>query len=92
MPDLNLELNSTLVQSLRCPVCGAAVRVSADRKSLICAADINDRNPKGRAHLFDGGAGGYVPLSPRHSGGGDSKEAVRARTSFLNHGYYKPAS
>lgn len=92
MPDLNLELNSVLVESLLCPVCGASLRVSEDGKSLVCAAPVNERNPKGRAHLFDGGAGGYVPLSPRHSGGGDAKDAVRARTAFLNHGYYAPAA
>ncbi len=92
MPDLNLELNAVLVHSLLCPVCGAPLLVSDDGKSLVCTAKVSDRNPKGRAHLFDGGASGYVPLSPRHSGGGDSKDAVRARTSFLNHGYYAPAA
>lgn len=35
-------------------------------------------------------AKGYVNLSPAHGGGGDSKEAVRSRSAFLEKGYYKP--
>ena len=84
MPDLKLELNPSLVNCLACPVCGAAMEVSEDGKSLLCRGD-------GRRHLFDGGGSGYVPLS-RHGGGGDSKEAVRARSSFLQYGYYDPAA
>ena len=92
MPDLHLELHPRLIRNLACPVCGAPLNVSEDGRSLVCAAMVGDRNPHGKTHLFDGAAGGYVPLSPRHSGGGDSKEAVRARTSFLTHGYYAPAA
>ena len=92
MPDLNLELHACLLKKLGCPVCGYPLSVSADGRSLGCFAV--DELPKfnGKTHLFDGGAGGYVPLSPRHSGGGDSKDAVRARTAFLQHGYYAPAA
>ncbi len=90
MPDLNLELASSLVSCLACPVCGAAMAVSEDGRSLTCAGDIR-AGSAGRRHLFDGGAGGYVPLS-RHGGGGDSKEAVRARSAFLQFGYYAPAA
>lgn len=86
MLDLNRELNPRLLACLTCPLCGASLGMSADGRSLVCSA------VSGRAHLFDGGAGGYVPLSPRHSGGGDSKEAVRARSAFLTHGYYAPAA
>jgi 23S rRNA (guanine745-N1)-methyltransferase len=92
MLDLNLELNPRLVGSLRCPVCGAPLCVSGEGRSLACDGAVSDRNPKGRVHLFDGGAGGYVHLAPRHGGGGDSKEAVRARSAFLSHGYYAPAA
>ena len=31
-------------------------------------------------------------MAPGHAGGGDSKQAVRARTEFLNQGYYAPAA
>ncbi len=83
MPDLSRELNRRLVGCLRCPICGAAIRVSEDTRSLVCDG--------ARSHCFDGGGGGYLPLSPRHPGGGDAKEAVRARSLFLDRGYYAPA-
>ena len=92
MPDLNLEVHPRLVGALACPVCGALMTITEDGRSVTCRATVSTRNPAGRAHLFDGAAGGYVPLAPRHSGGGDSKEAVRARTAFLHHGYYIPAA
>ena len=92
MLDLNLELNPALIGTLRCPVCGAPMKVSTEGRSLACSAFVTDRNPKGKTHLFDGGAGGYVNMAPHHSGGGDSKEAVRARSSFLRSGYYTPAA
>ena len=43
-----------------------------------------------RRHCFDLSAKGHVNLAVRHSGGGDSKEAVRSRTAFLKKGYYRP--
>lgn len=92
MLDLNAELNPRLLRTLRCPVCGAPMDVDRNGRSLICVGTVSDRNPKGKLHLFDGGAGGYVNLAPNHSGGGDSKEAVRARSSFLRSGYYTPAA
>ncbi len=88
MPDLNRELCTSLVERLVCPVCGSPLRVSAGGGTLLCAGD----GGQGRTHCFDGSAAGYVPLAPRHSGGGDSKEAVRARTAFLSAGYYAPAA
>jgi 23S rRNA (guanine745-N1)-methyltransferase len=60
--------------------------ITPDGRGLACAASA------GRVHLFDGAAGGYVNLAPTHSGGGDSKEAVRARSAFLRTGYYAPAA
>ena len=92
MLDLKQELNPRLTAALRCPVCGAPMCVSPEGHGLSCAAIVTERNPKGKSHLFDGGAGGYVNLAPHHSGGGDSKEAVRARSSFLRSGYYTPAA
>ena len=92
MLDLKQELNPRLTDTLRCPVCGAPMTVSAEGRGLACAATVTERNPKGKTHLFDGGSGGYVNLAPHHSGGGDSKEAVRARSAFLRSGYYAPAA
>ena len=89
MADLYRELNPGIVeQVLACPVCGAPLSIVGEGRGLACSGD----NPKSRAHCFDAGASGYLPLSPRHSGGGDSKEAVRARSSFLRADYYRPAA
>lgn len=75
-------IDQQLLLALRCPVCGSAVRHDAARGAgcLLCAGP--------RTHSFDMARSGYVHLAPRHSGGGDSREAVRARTAFLNEGYY----
>lgn len=88
MPDLHTELCKGLLGCLACPVCRAPLGVSDGGGSLLCAGD----PATGRAHCFDGAASGYLPLSPRHTGGGDAKEAVRARTAFLLGGYYAPAA
>lgn len=92
MPDLTLEISPALLPCLACPVCGAPLSISERRGSLVCAANLSSRNPQGRAHCFDGASSGYLPLAPRHGGGGDSKEAVRARTAFLACGYYARAA
>ena len=80
--DLARELSRDVLENMSaCPVCGEALRISADSKSLICQ----------NRHCFDGGAGGYVSLVKK-GGGGDSREAVAARKSFLGKGYYAPAA
>ncbi len=89
MTDLYQELDrGTVERVLACPVCGAPLGIAGEGRGLACSGD----NPKGRAHCFDAGVSGYLPLAPRHSGGGDSKEAVRARSSFLRADYYRPAA
>ncbi|MBP3667017.1 MAG: methyltransferase domain-containing protein [Clostridia bacterium] len=92
MLDLNAELNPRLLGCLCCPVCGAPLGVDGNGRSLVCNGGRSERNPKGKVHLFDGGAGGYVHLAPGHGGGGDAKEAVHARSAFLRSGYYTPAA
>ncbi len=85
MPNLReLLCQKILSDVLSCPVCGADMHLSPNGQSLLCHGV--------KTHCFDGGGGGYVPLAPRHSGGGDSKEAVRYRTAFLSKGYYQPAA
>ena len=70
-----------IIDALACPLCGADITVTG--KSLVCGG--------ARKHCFDIGGGGYVNFgAPAQSGGGDSKEAVRARSLFLNGGYYEP--
>ena len=64
---------------LRCPVCGGELSL-ADQKSLVCDG--------ARRHCFDLSSKGHVNLAVGHTGGGDPKEAVRARSEFLRRGYY----
>ncbi len=71
--------------ALRCPVCGASMTYCADigAGQLACTGT--------KPHMFDCAKSGYVHLAPRHSGGGDARDAVRARTAFLSAGYYRVA-
>jgi len=59
-----------------CPICRCPVEVTADGKSVKCSGD----NPKNKRHSFDFSADGYLSFGAT---GGDSKEAVAARRSFL---------
>ena len=79
-----------IFDALICPVCGTPVTKSEDTKSIIC-----DGGAKGnracRRHCFDFSASGYVNLAPpSQSLSGDSREAVRSRTRFLDADYYAP--
>lgn len=88
MLDLSRELCNKIVDGmLVCPICKSRMSVSDDLRSLICTGELDGL----RRHCFDGGAGGYVSLC-RNGGGGDSKDAVRARSGFLGAGYYSPAA
>ncbi len=85
MPDLNTLICPHILKNiLICPVCGEELYISPNGQSLLCRGT--------KPHCFDGGSSGYLPMAPRHSGGGDSKEAVRYRTTFLSKGYYQPAA
>lgn len=70
-----------LTDILVCPVCKNGVDHKDGR--LLC---------KGGRHSFDIAREGYVNLAVGHAPGGDSKQAVAARTSFLEKGYYAPAA
>ncbi len=73
--------------ALRCPVCSAPLEAQRGEdgrcKTLYCGG--------ARQHCFDVSRAGHVHLAPRHSGGGDAKEAVTARSLFLGAGYYAAA-
>lgn len=73
-----MTISDTILSALRCPKCGA--EVFFDGRSLSCGGP--------RRHCYDAAASGYINLAPEHRAGGDSREAVRARTAFLNRGYY----
>ncbi len=66
-----------------CPICKSPLRLSENGASLVCKKEI-------KPHCFDIASEGYVNLDRDHAGGGDSKECVRYRTSFLDSGYYDP--
>ena len=69
---------------LACPICKAKMEVVRDTSSTLrCDGE--------RKHSYDFASSGYVNLSaPGQSGGGDSKQAVRARSDFLELGHYSP--
>lgn len=68
---------------LRCPVCGSSFHKEGN--SLLCNGT--------RCHCFDFSSSGYVNLATSaQSGGGDTREAVRARSAFLRTGYYRQAA
>lgn len=67
--------------SFKCPICGAKTQM--DGEKILCCCGV-------KKHSYDISASGYINLaSPKQCGGGDTKGAVRARSSFLDSGYYK---
>lgn len=78
MTDIFIKAN------LKCPICNGRLTLE-NRKTLYCDGQ--------KRHAYDLSSSGYVNLaSPKQCGGGDTKEAVRARSAFLDEGYYKPVS
>ncbi len=74
-------MNNFDLFSLKCPVCQAPMLLK-DTKMLCCEGQ--------KIHTYDISSSGYVNLaSPKQCGGGDTKEAVKARTSFLELGFYE---
>ena len=74
--------NEKILGALRCPICKENMSLKGE-ESLICVGE--------RHHCFDLASSGYVNLMPPgQAGGGDSKQAVRARSAFLNLGHYQP--
>ena len=68
--------------NLKCPICSAPTEIDAN-KVLYCKGE--------KKHTYDISASGYVNLaSPKQCGGGDTKSAVKARSEFLDNGYYQP--
>ena len=71
-------------ENFHCPHCKAEIIWGNSGKSLVC-------NGEKKHHCFDLSSSGYVNFSlPSQSGSGDSKEAVRSRTRFLESGGYSP--
>lgn len=77
-------INKFKIAELKCPICGAKTDVDGD-KVLYCIGE--------KKHTYDVSSSGYINLaSPKQCGGGDTKGAVKARSAFLDCGYYKPIS
>ncbi len=64
---------------LRCPFCGSPL--AREENSLYCEA---------HRHCFDIAKSGYVTLTRAPGTAGDDRDMVRARTAFLDKGYYRP--
>ena len=76
-----------MIPSMRieCPLCRAPLHLDDSGHSLRCEGTA-------KSHCFDIASGGYVNLISGRASGGDSREAVRARTAFLEKDYYAPIS
>ena len=76
-----------IVQTLCCPICKQPMQLVCQETgaSLLCNG--------AKRHCYDIASSGYVNLMPPgHTDGGDSKQAIRARTEFLNLELYRPAA
>ena len=80
------RVDASILRRLVCPKCGADIELGNEDKSLICKA------VSGKRHCFDISADGYVNFALSNEGSGDSKDAVRARTAFLDSGTYARVS
>ncbi len=81
---MRLLKDKIIIDALRCPICKQKIKIS-DSGTMLCLGE--------KTHCYDFSSSGYVNLlPPSQSGGGDSKEAVRARSSFLETGAYLPVS
>ncbi len=69
-----------MTEILRCPFCAA--ELSKNGGSYYCSGE--------RKHCFDIAKSGYVTLTRASGTSGDDKDMVRARSEFLDGGYYKP--
>lgn len=82
--------NQILLDALQCPICKSKMYLQeplceGGSTSLCCFG--------AKKHCYDLASSGYVNLMPSgHTAAGDSKQAVRARSNFLNKGYYSPAA
>jgi len=76
-------LTAMIPSMIECPICRARLQTDESGHSLRCEGT-------GKSHCFDLAAGGYVNLISGRASGGDGKEAVRARTAFLEKDYYAP--
>ncbi len=77
-------MTSSVINLLKCPVCGAEMQADGDGRVCRCLG--------ARTHCFDFARSGHLHLGGPHAGDGDGKDAVRARRAFLDAGYYEGLS
>ena len=75
-------MQKSVTDLLKCPVCGSGMTTSEDGRSCFCFGE--------RRHCYDLARSGYLNLNPPKGGAGDLRDAIRARTCFLEAGYYQP--
>lgn len=80
-----MENRKIIEGALACPVCGTAMALTEDGKSVACTGT-------GKRHLFDFASEGYINLYTSRASGGDSGECIAARNAFLAKGYYEKIS
>ena len=73
-------MTASVIERLICPVCGANGETDEAEKRFFCHG--------ARQHSFDFAKSGYLNLC-LSAKAGDSKEAVRSRSAFLEAGYYE---
>ena len=77
-------MNQRIQALLKCPVCAAGMHMDPDGRVLRCLG--------ARTHCYDVARSGYLNFTSPADGTGDGREAIKARTLFLNAGYYEPLS
>ena len=80
------RIADVILESLKCPKCGAPLELAEGERSLVC------KTAGGKRHCFDISSDGYVNFALADNTSGDTKEAVRARTAFLDSGAYERIS
>lgn len=73
-----------ILSALRCPMCQCEMGIDGNGSGILyCVGP--------RKHCYDFASSGYINLAGAGKGSsGDSKQAVRARSAFLDAGYYAP--
>ena len=75
-----------IISALRCPVCGSEMAVDVKSSASLFCRGV-------KKHCYDFSSRGYVNFAPPgHTSGGDSKQAVLARTGFLDLELYRPVA
>ncbi len=77
-------MHHSIIRLLTCPICRTSMQSDAEGRTCRCSGM--------RSHCFDFSRSGYLNLGGPRAKEGDGKDAVRARRTFLDAGYYQPLS